>query len=577
MMKLSVRFAVAFVQVLALVSPEAEAPAQEKALPAALERAMAEAEKTADDGLKAIQTLEKSDDLRVQAAVNGTRLFAQMCREARVYHDKNPADPNLLKEWKEGVEHFVACARSGKDAYEGCSGGVRGLVSPIDGHVLSYSFSLPTSYDPKKKYPLRVIPSQAKWRVIYNKPRVNPNDASRGEYLVVSPDCRGRNVCSGMGEVAAIQCIDDFMKYYAVDRTQVTIGGSSIGGSVAFRLAAFHPDRFSAIHALTSGPAVLLSAGNGRVDANLVVDNFCNTAACIFDAPGEVWFKTNREFCDRMAVLGKKHPGYFPLLELTDPKGAHNKIEEPLVARGMDWVYKYRSDPWPKLVVYKTYNLRYDGAYWAHLDTMDRADAPARIEAELQEGGRIRVAVENCGRFHLNLARELVGEAKNVRVSVNGGEAFDASTGNVVYFARTGATWDVSRERYPKGLVKRHGLSGPICDAFMEHPVLMVHGTQDGADRQKELKKVDDAIFHLWGPGNGTIAETGTQHSAFERKADAEVGADDIARKNLVLFGPVSRNKLLQRIVPSLPIKIGDDSAEIAGKTYSGRPHQRRR
>lgn len=535
-------------------------------IPADVESVLAAAEKTAQEGLKAIQPFESSTDLTVRAAVDGTKLFAEVTLEARQFYPKNPVAAAYIKEWKDGIDLFVAAAKAGKDPYAGCYGGVRGLASPIDGHTVSYTFSLPPHYSPAKKYPLRVMPSQSKWRTIFNKPRINSNDGSKGEFLMVSPDARGFSVCAGMGEVACIDCIDDFKKRYSVDETQVTIGGASIGGSVAYRLSAFHPDRFSGIHAMTAGPAVLLTAGNGRIDANVVVENYCNVAVCIWDAPKEVWWGANHSFCEQMTALSKKYPGYYPVKEYTDPEGAHCKIDTNMVAEGKDWVFKYRSDPWPKLVIYKSYNLRYDGAYWAYLDTMEQASVPCRIEAELQAGNALRVAIENADRFHLNLARELIGDARTIKVSINGGGAVEAQAGGVVYFARTGDKWGVSRERYEAGkLVKKHGLSGPVCDVFMEHPVLMVY---TGADKAAGDQIVDKAVYDLWGPGNGAVDLFCIHHGPFERKADTEVTDDDIARKNLVLFG--ASNKILQRVAARLPVKLGSGNVTINGKTQPG-------
>ena len=68
---------------------------------------------------------------------------------------------------------------------------------------------------------------------------------------------------------------------------------------------------------------------------------------------------------------------------------------------------------YPKLVVYTTYSLRYDGAYWARLDTVENPARPARIEAQIADDGSCRVAMDNADRFHLDLAPQLVGLANS--------------------------------------------------------------------------------------------------------------------------------------------------------------------
>ena len=106
----------------------------------------------------------------------------------------------------------------------------------------------------------------------------------------------------------------------------------------------------------------------------------------------------------------------------------------------------------PKRVVYKTYWLRYDGAYWARIDTVEDAAAPARIEAELRDGGKLRVAVENADRFHLDLAKELVGDApRSWRSASTARQPFKAPPGRTVYFAKTAGKWARRRGALPAG------------------------------------------------------------------------------------------------------------------------------
>jgi hypothetical protein len=164
------------------------------------------------------------------------------------------------------------------------------------------------------------------------------------------------------------------------------------------------------------------------------------------------------------------------------------------------------------------------------------------------------------------LTRALTGDASEVAVRINGMDAIKASAGRTLSFAREGGKWALSERRYPAGLVKKHGVSGPIQDVFMGEPVLLVHGSRGGKTREQGGQMLDDAVQRLLGPGDGGV----TLHTAFERKADRDVGPEDIAGKHLVLFGTPRQNLLVERIADKLPVRFLEDGVEIGGQRYQG-------
>jgi hypothetical protein len=338
-----------------------------------------------------------------------------------------------------------------------------------------------------------------------------------------------------------------------------------MGGTGGFRLAALHPDAFAAAYSLTGGANYALPVGDGRFDATLLIDNFCNTGMCIWDAPKEGWYQQNHGFADSLRERARKFPGSYPHLELTDPAGGHGIIDRKLQAEGRDWLARQVRNSAPKRVVYKTYSLRYTGAFWANIDTVEDVARPARIEAELGEGGKLRVAVENADRFHLDLGSELVGDLRELQLSVNGDDALRVVPGPRVHLVKSGGKWATTPDS-PQGLVKKHGVSGPVQDVFMEHPVLLVYGTRGGRNAAVQLKMIDAAVQQLFGPGDGAA----TLHTPFERQADNGVSDRDIAVKNLVLFGTPKENDLVRRVAARLPLKFLDDGVELAGQAYRG-------
>ncbi len=537
-----------------------------------LEKILPDLEKAADECEKAMAPLGDTMNATVADSVNAARLRIGCVHSLRNMIAQQPNfliygfDPELIQRWKANMTHYQACAKTAKDPYAGLATGTRAVRSPIDGQILFYHFRLPKNYDAKRKYPLDVelhAGAGLLWQASWVDRAVNP---SREDAIYMSPCGRGNNSYVAMGEVAVMDAIRDVKRHYSVDENRVTIGGASMGGSGGFRMAALHPDVFAAAHSLTGGANYgVAPIGDGRYDATMLVDNFCTTGMCIWDAPKEGWYKQNHQFADDLRARAKQYAGSYSNLELTDPNGGHGIIDRKLQQEGNDWIRKQVRDPYPKRVVYKTYNLRYDGAYWARIDTVVNPELPARIEAEL-DGGKVRVAVENVDRFHLDLKGPLVGQADALEVAVNGGAAIRAAAGGTVYFSMKGKEWAVADQRYPAGLIKKQGLSGPVQDVFMDRPVLMVYGTREKREPAAAEKMVDEAVLRLLGPGDGAV----TLHTGFRRKADRDVTKEDLTDHHLVLFGTPKQNELLDKMAGSLPVKFLPDGVEIAGKAHRG-------
>jgi hypothetical protein len=548
-----------------------------------LDKTLPPSEKAAVDCIQDLRKHADSRDPRVRAAVDGARFRANLFLQARANLARDPKylqylTNGNLKLWQEGMDYFRTCIRQTKDPDVGMVRGMRVVRSRIDGNLLFYTVVLPRGYDPAKRYPL-VVPLHSGASIIwradraswFGKPSTDLRTARQEPAILIDPCGRGNNCYVGLGETAVLDAIHDACRHYAVDRDRSNIGGASMGGTGAYRLGAFHPDLFAAIHSLTGWPNYCVPV-SGAYYPNGVLDNVCNTGVCLWYEPGDIVHQgkkiaTNHEWIDGLASRAKKYPGSFPHVVFKDPKGGHGIIDREMQADGWKWIRRQARVRYPRRVLYQTWWLRYDGAFWAHLDTIEGSAAPARIEAELRDDGVLRVQIVNADRFHLDLAKPLVGARKEVAVAINGGEAIKAPAGKVVYFARTGGKWAVSAKRYPPGLVKKHGLSGPVMDLFMGEPVLMVYGTLKSTDKARGQKMIDDAVTRLFGPPDGG----GVLHSGFERKADKDVSQDDISEKNLVLFGTPQTNQVLKKIANKLPVRFLEDGVEIAGKSYRGR------
>jgi hypothetical protein len=114
--------------------------------------------------------------------------------------------------------------------------------------------------------------------------------------------------------------------------------------------------------------------------------------------------------------------------------------------------------------------------------------------------------------------------------------------------------WQLGK-RPADGLRKKHGLHGPIDDAFMDS-FLMVRPSGKAAHEAVEkwsVSECDRAIEH-W-----------RRHFRGEArvKKDTEVNDDDIKNHNLVLWGDPASNAILAKIAEKLPIKWGQDKIVV--------------
>jgi hypothetical protein len=112
---------------------------------------------------------------------------------------------------------------------------------------------------------------------------------------------------------------------------------------------------------------------------------------------------------------------------------------------------------------------------------------------------------------------------------------------------------------------KVHGLQGPIDDAFVDGFVC-VRGTGK-----------------TWHPATAkhaesTLARFSAEWTRYFRgnlviKDDIDVSNDDIAGKNLILFGDPSSNSILAHIADALPLRWNEKEIAIAGKTFAADGH----
>ena len=108
--------------------------------------------------------------------------------------------------------------------------------------------------------------------------------------------------------------------------------------------------------------------------------------------------------------------------------------------------------------------------------------------------------------------------------------------------------------------MKRHGLQGPIDDAFMDS-FIFVLPSGDEANRSLSdwvAAEAEDARVQWWRQFRGEARV----------KRDYELTEEDIENSHLILWGDPSSNQILGRIQNSLPFEWEGSQITLNGKAY---------
>jgi len=192
----------------------------------------------------------------------------------------------------------------------------------------------------------------------------------------------------------------------------------------------------------------------------------------------------------------------------------------------------------PDRIRFATYTTRYNRDYWVTVDGLDehyrRADVDAARSAD---HSRYTITTRNVARLMLDQS----DKASSIDID---GESLKVRSSKSIALEKSNGKW---RQAPPtnKAIRKRHGLQGPIDDAFLE-PFLVARptGSPWNADAGDQALRI--------------LARFERQYSYAYRghvriKDDKDVTSDDFARYNVVLFGDPGSNRWIAQLSGRLP------------------------
>lgn len=462
---------------------------------------------------------------------------------------------------------------------------VRGYRSKIDGSIQPYGLVVPEAYDAHdgRDYRLDVWfhgRGEQLTELAFLNERMNRigEFAPRGAF-VLHPYGRYCNGSRFAGETDAWEALADVRARYPIDGDRLVVRGFSLGGASCWHFA---------MHYASEWAAAAPGAGFSETAEFLRVFQNEELKPAGWEQKLWRWYDATAHAANASMV---------PLVAYSGDKDrqiqAAQAMEKAMAAEGLrlthivgaDTGHSYEArakqeinrridanaargrDPLPRRVRFVTHTLRYDRMAWVRVDGLAQHWEPARVEAELRDDGDGEIQISTSGVTALTLdipaSRYPFAMHRAPKVVVDGttlagpGPASDRSWR--MSLRRDGQTWtpgDVAGD----GLRKRHGLQGPIDDAFMDAFIFVrPTGTPWNAGAGAWVTRELDRAVEQWR----------RQYRGEVRVIDDVAITDaDIAASHLVVWGDPQSNALLRRVADRLPIRWDGTGVHVPGEDF---------
>jgi dienelactone hydrolase len=513
-------------------------------------------------------------------------VFYKSVHDALVYHEIYD-----VKEVAQAKRQLALGMERAKDLAEGKAPWlekpglvVRGYRSKIDDSIQPYGLVVPANFKPGGSTKHRLdFWCHGRGEKLTELSFINGRLNSPGEFTPPGAfvlHLYGRYCCANKfsGEVDLFEAYDSVKKNYPIDENRLVIRGFSMGGAACWQFAVHYPGFFCAAApgaGFSETPEFLKVFQKEDVKPTWYEQKLWNWYDCpgyaanLFNLPtvaysGEI--DSQKQAADVMEKAFEREG--MKLTHLIGPKTGHayhkdtkvelNKLIDALAAKGRD--------PLPKKIRFATYTLRYNKSHWLTVDQLEEHWKQARVEAEIIDKTNIKVTTTNVVALRLRFPRGskvLTGDQAKIDIDSQSINLTDWPDGAPLILAKTDGKWDLPKRA--EQLRKVHRLQGPIDDAFLDRFIMVAPSgegmhTATGKWVDAEMKH---AIVHWQRQFRGVAIQ----------KKDSEIGDDDIASSNLVLWGDPASNKILARIIDKLPIKWNGKELGIGEQLFDVSHH----
>ncbi len=460
---------------------------------------------------------------------------------------------------------------------------VRGYRSKIDGSVQPYGLVIPESY---VGAPVRLdIWCHGRGETLSELAFMDQRRKQQGQIspkgaIVLHP--YGRYSCANKfaGEIDLMEAIDHANKFYAIDEDRIIVRGFSMGGAATWQFAVNYAEKWCAANpgAGFSETPEFLSTFQGEDVSSApwyqkklwhwynATDNALNLENCPTVAySGEIDKQKQAADVMERTLRGEN----VDMLHIIGPQTAHKIHPDSLVEieKRLASIAAIGRRRAPNEVHLSCWFLRYNRMHWVTIDALQEHWVRARIHARITGHSEVTVKLQNITAFTLDMpsGHSPLSLLHKPTVLIDG-QALEVTRPKLdrswrVRFQLKNSKWVQMLDfEEAEGLVKKHGLQGPIDDAFMDS-FLFVKPTKAGWNEK----------VNAW-----TNAELERAQFEWRRqfrgdapiKDDSAVSDADIAANNLILWGDPQSNAILARIADKLPIQWSKDKLIANGQTY---------
>ncbi|MEW6156104.1 MAG: prolyl oligopeptidase family serine peptidase [Verrucomicrobiota bacterium] len=466
---------------------------------------------------------------------------------------------------------------------------VRGYKSKIDHSIQPYGLVVPPSFQTNSAHRYRLDAwFHGRGETLTELAFLNERQRSPGEFVppnafVLHLYGRYCNANKFAGEIDLFEALDHVRQHYPIDDNRVAMRGFSMGGAACWQFAVHYAGRWAAAApgaGFSETADFLKIFQNEKVQPAWYEQKLWHWYDCtdyalnLFHCPTVAYSGENDRQKQAADIMAKALAAEgMELTHLIGPKTGHiyhpdtkreiNARIDSIVARGRN--------PVPRKVRFTTWTLRYHEMLWVTLDGLEEHWERAQVEAEIVDDRTVRLSTKNVSALTLSMPPGLcpLDPTQAPRVILDGrtltAPRVQSDRSWTAHFRKEGKRWNAAPHGDAPGLRKRHGLQGPIDDAFMDS-FIMVEPTgqplheKTGAWAAAEMKH---AINHWRKQFRGDARV----------KKDTEISDDDIASSHLVLWGDPQSNRLLARLAAQLPISWDGEKVRLGKKELSAAHH----
>jgi len=456
---------------------------------------------------------------------------------------------------------------------------VHGFRSALDGAVQPYGLWVPEGLDPARPAPLWIwLHGRGEKETTlhflhqraHKQPEFRPDDA-----IVLLPFGRYCNGWKGPGLVDVFEARDAVCGLRAIDPDRVVLAGFSMGGAGAWQIGSRRVGEFCAVHGgagfvdtrrYTGVDPATLPWYEVRLwtttDVPPVARNLLNVPAIAYSGEVDKQRAASQIMVETLAPEGRTLPHVIGagMAHAYDDASRHEitAFLGRAVAAG-----RPRQPATVHLAITTLADAR---VRWLEPLGLGEHFRPARIDAtrESRDGATVVTATT------ANVTALAIHDAADVRtLRIDGVELTVPDVAEPLVAARADlradGAWRLAAASDLPPLRKRPGLTGPIDDAFTS-PFVVVPPERQGiapeidAFARREFEQFRRRWRELF-------------RGALPVVAAADVTADLLRDKNLVLFGDPVSNPLIARVLPDLPLRWTTTELSMAGQTYAAASH----